>query len=103
MVRVDRLYLGPMFSPDKLGSDKIMPIVEIGSRTIACACESPLFEGLCLSGYRSCLPENIHNSKKNLKKSITKTGTATRKTRVDFHTEYQKMEEENTIPRTKIN
>jgi hypothetical protein len=29
MVRVDRLYLGPMFSPDKLGSDQIMPIVEI--------------------------------------------------------------------------
>jgi hypothetical protein len=24
MVRVDRLYLGPMFAPDKLGRDKIM-------------------------------------------------------------------------------
>jgi hypothetical protein len=41
MVRVDRLYLGPMSAPDQLGSDKlpatlgtsddkIMPIVEIG-------------------------------------------------------------------------
>jgi hypothetical protein len=25
MVRVDRLYLGPMFSPDQLGSDQISP------------------------------------------------------------------------------
>jgi hypothetical protein len=24
-VRVDRLYLGPMFAPDQLGSDKLKP------------------------------------------------------------------------------
>jgi hypothetical protein len=35
MVRVDRLYLGPMSAPEQLGSDQIKPIVEIGSRTIA--------------------------------------------------------------------
>jgi hypothetical protein len=32
MVRVDRLYLGPMFAPDQLGSELLKPIVEIGSR-----------------------------------------------------------------------
>jgi hypothetical protein len=46
MVRVDRLYLGPMFSPDQLGSDKIKPIVEIGSRIIACSCVCACILGL---------------------------------------------------------
>jgi hypothetical protein len=46
MVRVDRLYLGPMFSPDQLGSDKFKPIVEIGSRTIACSCVCACILGL---------------------------------------------------------
>jgi hypothetical protein len=55
MVRVDRLYLGPMSAPDQLGSDQIMVHRLKLGRELLPAPGSPLFEGLLRLTYRILL------------------------------------------------
>jgi hypothetical protein len=42
MVRVDRLYLGPMSAPDQLGSDKFKPIVVLGRELLPAVASAPV-------------------------------------------------------------
>jgi hypothetical protein len=48
MVRVDRLYLGPMFAPEPMGSDQLMVYgTKLGSELLPAPEKAPLGPSVC--------------------------------------------------------
>jgi hypothetical protein len=43
MVRVDRLYLGPMFAPDQLGSDQMCLSLKLGRELLPAPASAPVY------------------------------------------------------------
>jgi hypothetical protein len=103
MVRVDRLYLGPMSAPEPMGSDQIKAIeLKLGRELLPAPVFSPVywaflsfFEGRRFQSrvYRV----DPKRSKVRSKQETQHDNSTTRKTKVADSSEYQKMEEKKTI------
>jgi hypothetical protein len=87
MVRVDRLYLGPMFAPDQLGSEILNAIeMKLGSELLPAPVKS-LVWGASVCMLMVLGPTNNTTEAKDDQENTN------RKTRVDNSNPYQKMEE----------
>jgi hypothetical protein len=93
MVREIRLYLEPMFAPDQLGSDKIMVHrLKLGRELLPAPVNALVWGDL--SGLVLVLSSREHTQQqKKLREEHHEDRHSTRKTRVDFLSKYQKMEE----------